>query len=358
MSIKTAIIGASGYTGAELLRLLVMHPEFSPVVVTGDSQAGQSVVVLYPHLSQYSSMRFSSMDDCQDVIDECELVFSCLPHGHAMGILPKLQNRFVVDLASDFRLSSSADYEMWYGKPHCCPQELSSWAYGMPELFKDNIVANGARIANPGCYATACILANAPLVANGLVDNTIVIDAISGTSGAGRGAKPALHFAHVYEDVRAYKIGNHQHIGEVEIALNRLSSRLYSSENSAKSLQNDKLKVCLSAQLAPMSRGIYAISSAQLTKDVDTKELQAVFSSFYREAPFVRLVDSPPGTKEVRGSNFVYINAQVDKRTGRVIVTSAIDNLVKGAAGQAIQNANIICSLDETTGLNVSGLYP
>lgn len=343
MSIKTAIIGASGYTGAELLRLLVMHPEFEPVVVTGDSQAGQSVVGLYPHLSHYPSMQFESMDNCSDKLNSCELLFSCLPHGHAMGILPKLQNRLIVDLASDFRLNTSSDYETWYGQSHSCPHELSSWAYGLPELFKDEI-RNSTRIANPGCYATACILASAPLARHNLISDTIVIDAISGTSGAGRAAKPSLHFAHVYEDVRAYKIGNHQHTGEVELALSKYAKA--------------SVQVCLSAQLAPMSRGIHAICSAKLAQPIETQELQQIFKTCYQNAPFVKIVSTPPGTKEVRGSNFAYIYAQIDKRTNRALVTIAIDNLVKGAAGQAIQNANIICGIDETMGLNFGGLYP
>jgi len=343
MAVSVAILGASGYAGAELLRLLAGHAEVEVTVATADSQQGKKVGELYPSLApSYPELRFDSLSS--GPVNRADVIFSALPHGESMHILPRLQNNLIIDLGSDFRLKNAELYPEFYERAHVCPDQLSLWSYGLPELFREEIVES-KRIASPGCYATAIILALAPLVREGLIEDTIVVDAISGTSGAGRGARPGLHFAHVYEDIRAYKIGAHQHTAEVEQSLNRLSP-------------TQRVMVSVTPHLAPMTRGIHATCSAQLVKSCSSQEISQLFTASYQYEPFVVVSDLPPGTKEVRGSNWVRIFPTVDPRTQRVIVVSVLDNLVKGAAGQAIQNMNIALGFSENLGLSNTGLYP
>jgi len=343
MALSVAILGASGYAGAELLRLLAGHEQAQVAVATADSQQGKKVADLYPNLAPcYPDLNFDSLSS--EKINRADVVFSALPHGESMHILPCLKNDLIVDLGSDFRLKNSELYPEFYDRAHVCPDQLPLWSYGLPELFRTEI-AESKRIASPGCYATAIILALAPLVREGLIEDTIVVDAISGTSGAGRGAKPGLHFAHVFEDVRAYKIGDHQHIAEVEQSLNKLSPA-------------QKVAVSITPHLAPMTRGIHATCSAQLVKSCSSQEISQLFSTSYQHEPFIGVSDLPPGTKEVRGSNGVRIYPTVDHRTNRVIVVSVLDNLVKGAAGQAVQNMNIALGFSESLGLTNTGFYP
>ncbi len=345
--VKTvAVLGASGYGGAEVLRLAAQHPNLDVAVTTGETQAGQTVAELYPHLHEYGQLRLVTADQAGNEISGCDLVFSCLPHGAAMAVLGDLGNDLVIDLGGDFRLDSADDYESWYGLDHQAPGQIADWTYGLPELFRLDIEGS-RRIANPGCYPTAVALAAAPLVAAGLVEGPIVADAASGTSGAGRAPKPGLHFAHVHEDMRAYKVGEHQHTPEMEMAIAR-----YAGTDA-----NDVL-VSFTAHLVPMVRGIHATVSAQAVPAASATDLNDVLADAYPGEAFVDVVSTPPGTKQVRGTNRVALSAVLDERSGRAIVTAVLDNLVKGAAGQAIQNANIALGLPETTGLPLEGLYP
>lgn len=341
--IFTAIIGASGYGGAELLRLLGAHPRFKPACLIAASQAGRRVADLYPHLARWGDLRFERMEEARAGLERCGLVFCALPHGEAMAVLPELKNGVIIDLGGDFRLQDGAAYKEWYGIEHTCPALLAEWTYGLPELFADQI-KTAARISNPGCYATAAILAAAPLCKAALVEGALVIDALSGTSGAGRAPKPEMHFAHVYDDMRAYKAARHQHTPEIEMALALVSGR--------------DVRVSFTPHLVPAVRGIHVTCSAALTRDASEQELLGVYQDFYAGKAFVTVSAEQHGTKEVRGANHVFVTPGLDRRNRRAIITCELDNLVKGAAGQAIQNANIKFGYDETLGLEAQALYP
>lgn len=343
MAFETAVLGASGYVGAELLRLLAVHPDFDVVVATAGTQAGRDAGDLYPHLAEYADLPLVDIADVAGDVAECPVVFCGLPHGEAMRILPGLDNELVVDASADFRLDDPAEYERWYGIAHAAPDQLDRWVFGLPELFRED-VREADRIASPGCYPTAVVLAVAPLVSAGLVKGTIVADCCSGTSGAGRSPKPNLHFAHVFEDLRAYTVAGHRHVAEMEMALGSIADR--------------DVTVSFTPHLAPMVRGIHATCSADAAPGATAEAVRQAFADLYDEEDFVALASAPPGTKEVRGSNAVLVHPVLDERCGRVIVTCVIDNLVKGAAGQAIQNANLALGLDETAGLPLEGLYP
>lgn len=343
MSFETAVLGASGYVGAELLRLLAGHPDLDVTVVTASTQAGQDVGDLYPHLAEYADLPLVDLEDGADAVAKCRVVFCGLPHGEAMKVLPGLENELVVDASADFRLDDPAEYERWYGTTHAAPDQLDRWVYGLPELFREDI-GEADRVASPGCYPTAVVLAAAPLVSAGLVQGTVVADCYSGTSGAGRSPKPNLHFAHVFEDMRAYAVAGHRHVAEMEMALASIADR--------------DVTVSFTPHLAPMVRGIHATCSAEAAPGATPDTVRQAFADLYDDEDFVAVSAVPPGTKEVRGSNAVLVHPVLDERCGRVIVTCVIDNLVKGAAGQAIQNANIVLGLDEASGLPLEGLYP
>jgi N-acetyl-gamma-glutamyl-phosphate reductase len=341
MSIKTAIIGASGYTGAELLRIIASHPKLDVSVLVGKSTAGQSITTLYPHLQSYQGMVIKTLEEA--TVEEAELVFLALPHGATEAIAPTLKNKIVIDLSADFRLPDPALYEQWYGRVHAAPEELPKWVYGIPELFGAEI-REATRIANPGCYPTSIALATAPLAKAEIIGAPLIVNSYSGTSGAGRKVAPGLHYAHVHEDMRAYKIGNHQHTPEIEMAISKFAGK--------------PVVVSFTPHLAPTVRGIHSTIVAQRTGDATTSDILSVLRETYANAPFVSVMDTPPGTKEVRASNACHISATADERTGLIIITSVIDNLVKGAAGQAVQNANCIFGFDETLGLSINGVYP
>lgn len=348
MKYKTAIIGGSGYSGAELMRLLSDHPGLNLEVATADSQAGNLVSNLYPHLKSFENFRFRKFDEVKSEIAACELVFCALPHGEAMKILPGLENKVIIDLGGDFRSQDPKVYETWYGHPHSAPVELPKWQYGLTELFRDKI-KSANRIANPGCYPTATILALWPLVKESLIEGVITVDAMSGTSGAGRVPSAGLHVSHVLEDVRAYKVTKHQHTPEIEATLSKAA--------------NKQVLVSFTPHLVPTVRGIHATCSAQVSKGVSIKDIEKAFNSAYSKEVFINLSKSGPstynpGTKDVRGSNAASIAFYLDERLNRVVVTSVIDNLVKGAAGQAIQNANLIFGFEEKTSLSNTALYP
>jgi N-acetyl-gamma-glutamyl-phosphate reductase len=336
---RIGIVGASGYTGAELLRLLAAHPELEVVWATGDTQAGNRVAALYPSLgAAYPSLTFSEYDPA--AAEGLDLVFCGLPHGESQRLMPELRKRVdkVVDMAADFRLRDPAVYRQWYGEAHQCSDLLDDFAYGLPELFRADVVAADA-VAAAGCYPTAAALALAPLVGAGAIGSDgIIVDAASGVSGAGRGLKHTTHFGTANEDFTAYGLLDHRHTPEIE--------------------QASRASVLFTPHLAPMTRGILATCYAHPLGTSSTSALLELLHARYDAEPFVVVSDEPPSTKATWGSNTAHLTARFDARTGWVVVLCAIDNLVKGASGQAIQCANLLLDLDETAGLPKVGVYP
>ncbi|HEX3567033.1 MAG TPA: N-acetyl-gamma-glutamyl-phosphate reductase [Acidimicrobiales bacterium] len=339
---KVGVVGASGYAGIELLRLCASHPDLQVVVAGAGTAAGQAVGTHTPSLvAAYPSLTFGSAQASD--LDGLDAVFLALPHGESQHIVPEIEQHVgvVVDLAADFRLRDPALYPTWYGHEHTAPELLTRFRYGLPELFRDEL--HGARlIAAPGCYPTAASLALAPLMRAGVIASTgIVVDAASGVSGAGRAPKPNLHFGTVDEDFLAYGLLNHRHTPEIE--------------------QNLGAQVLFTPHLAPMVRGILATCYARpadpdggLTTDAALELLHEA----YREEPFVVVTPAPPSTKATSGSNCAHVTVRVDPRTGWIVALCALDNLVKGASGQAIQCANLALGLAETAGLPTVGAYP
>ena len=342
---KVAVIGASGFTGAELLRIGASHPGVEVVVATGDSMAGRAVADLYPSLAPaYGDIEFVLYEP--GIVSDCDLAFCALPHGTSQSVVPELRKdvKHIVDLAADFRLNDPDLYPEWYGAEHTAPELLDEFVFGLPELFRDDIV--GAElVAAPGCYVTTATLALAPLMAAGAVEPSgIVVDAASGVSGAGRPAMPNTAFCAVDEDFTAYGLLTHRHTPEIEMALSRHSGT--------------DVQVLFTPHLAPMNRGILATCYARPIDAVTTEEILGLLSDAYGDEPFVVVSERSPSTKATLGSNSVHITARADARTGWVIVIAALDNLVKGASGQAVQCANLALGIDETAGLATAGIYP
>ena len=347
--ISVGIVGASGFTGAELLRLCAGHPEFDVVVATGDSQAGTAVAELYPSLAaRYPDLRFTPYEAA--AVAGLDLVFLGMPHGASQPVVAELagQVKWLVDLAADFRLHDPALYPQWYGEAHSAPELLGQLAYGLPELFRPQIAAASA-VAAPGCYPTASTLALAPLVRAGVVEaHGIIVDAASGVSGAGRGLKPGTAFCTVDEDFTAYGLLDHRHTPEIEQAVAEAAGL-----DPAGGVQ-----VLFTPHLAPMNRGILATCYARPTGSTSTAELLDLYRTDYAGEPFVVVTDGSPSTKAAFGSNTAHLTARFDPRTGFVVAIAALDNLVKGASGQAVQCANLLAGLDETTGLSAVGVFP
>ena len=343
---KVSVIGATGYAGAELLRLLYQHPQAEVVHITSESHTGEKIAALYPHLRGLYDMELESMKDIERIGKDSDFVFIGLPHGHAMEVGRALAGMPVriIDLGADYRFSDTDVYEAWYHVPHT--HQEAERVYGLAELYREQI-KSAKIIGNAGCFTTASILALAPLAKQHLIDvNTIIVDAKSGVSGAGRGAKQANHFPELYDNFRAYNVAKHRHTPEIEQALTDLSG--------------EQVLLNFTPHLVPMSRGILSTCYANLKEGITANLVSAAFEKLYGKEYFIRLLGEGayPSTKEVRGSNFCDIAWHVDSRTGRVIVLSAIDNLVKGAAGQAVQNFNIACGFDERMGLDFVPLYP
>ena len=334
--IRTAILGASGYVGGELLRLIAAHPELKAVAMFGESKAGHALGAVHPHLaSAYPDETFEKFEESG--LDNIDLVFAALPHGHSQRLADIILSRGVkfVDLGADFRLDDAATYERWYGHAHEAPASLSKFVYGIPELNREAI-RNASAAAAAGCYATAAILALKPFVDGGLVDPLrLIVDAASGVSGAGREAKESTGFSTVDGSFSAYGLLNHRHTAEMEMAIGG--------------------RVLFTPHLVPMTRGILATCYAEASGVCDPLK---VLRDAYAGEPFVHVTDAPPATKSVSGSNGVQLTARYDQRTDRVLAISAIDNLGKGAAGQMIQCANLMLGLDERAGLSTIGVYP
>ncbi|WP_454898091.1 N-acetyl-gamma-glutamyl-phosphate reductase [Veillonella seminalis] len=322
------------------------HPNVTLTHITSESHTGQALADVYPHMRGITNLTLESMENLDAIAQDSDFIFIALPHGHAMKVGKALESTPVriIDLGADYRFNDTKVYEDWYHVPHTHPNAPS--VYGLAELNREAI-KTAKIIGNAGCYTTASILALAPLVKNKLIQtDSIIIDAKSGTSGAGRSAKLDTHYPEFYDAFKAYGVATHRHTPEIEAALSKL--------NGSPILLNFTL------HLVPMSRGILATSYANLNTGITSGDVNKAFETVYGNEPFVRLLGlgAYPNTKYVRGSNFIDIAWHVDERTGRIIVLSAIDNLVKGAAGQAVQNFNIACGYDETTGLNLIPMYP
>lgn len=343
---RVGIVGASGYGGAELLRLCAGHPDLDVVVAAAGSHAGEPVATHTPSLAAaYPGLVYGATDPT--ALDGLDVVFLALPHGQSQHLVPDLVDQVgvVIDLAADFRLRDPGLYPIWYGEDHLAPELLDTFVYGLPELHRADL-AGATRIAAPGCYPTAALLALAPLVEAGALDlpadggPALIVDAASGTSGAGRAPKESLHFATVDEDFVAYGLLDHRHTSEMEQGLGTT--------------------VLFTPHLAPMVRGILATCYARPADPgaLTTEDAMRLLHNRYDDEPFVVVTDAPPSTKAASGSNTAHVTVRVDPRTGWVVALSAIDNLIKGAAGQAVQCANLALSLPETTGLPLAGVYP
>jgi N-acetyl-gamma-glutamyl-phosphate reductase len=337
--VRVGVVGASGYAGAELLRLCHSHPDLEVAWATGDTQAGTLVAGLYPSLAAaYPGLMFETFDPA--LAATVDLVFLALPHGASQRLVPGLLDAGVkvVDLGADFRLRDPSVYERWYGEAHVAPELVERFAYGLPELNRDHIAKVDA-VASAGCYPTAAALALAPLVAAGAIETTgVIVDAASGVSGAGRALKHGTHFGTANEDFTAYGLLDHRHTPEME--------------------QSVGATILFTPHLAPMTRGILATCYARPAAGSEPADVLGILSAAYEAEPFVVVSPALPSTKATWGSNAVHLTARYDARTGFVLVLAALDNLVKGASGQAVQCANILLGLDETAGLSSIGVYP
>ncbi|MFZ4718969.1 MAG: N-acetyl-gamma-glutamyl-phosphate reductase [Ilumatobacteraceae bacterium] len=336
---RVGILGASGYTGAELLRLCAQHPDFDVVYATGDTQAGVKASSLYPSLAaRYPDLVFETFDAAR--AEGLDLVFLGLPHEASMAMATQLSGTVgcIVDLSAAYRLKDASLYPRWYGFEHDQPELLDAAVYGLPELHRAEL-KGASLVATPGCHVTAATLGLAPLVRAGLVQPTgIVVNSITGISGAGRALKHGSLFCSADEDVQAYGLLDHRHTPEIE--------------------QEVGGQVLFTPHLAPMNRGILATSYARPATDVSTESLLAALADAYAGEPFVVVDERSPSTKATLGSNTAHITARFDERTWTVMVICAIDNLTKGASGGAVQAANVALGLDETAGLSAVGVYP
>ncbi|MBF0110967.1 MAG: N-acetyl-gamma-glutamyl-phosphate reductase [Magnetococcales bacterium] len=348
MKISVGIQGASGYTGAELIRLLSNHPRVEIAFVTSERYAGQSMESIFPHLAKRRDLVCRPLDDLSEVAS-CQVVFCALPHETSMKVVPKLlrHDLKVIDLSADFRLKDPEVYREWYKATHAAPELLPEAVYGLPELYRERI-GTARLIANPGCYPTSVILALAPLLKNERVidTGTIVIDSKSGVSGAGRAPAENKLFAELAEGFRPYSIASHRHTPEMEQILGEMADQ--------------EIRIRFAPHLLPQTRGILSTCHVRPLKEWVGSDWRERFEQFYRNEYFVRVMNpgTLPGTSHVRGSNHVHLAVVEDRRTGWLTVLSAIDNLVKGAAGQAVQNMNIMFGWEETMGLTQLPLFP
>ncbi|MEX5216377.1 MAG: N-acetyl-gamma-glutamyl-phosphate reductase [Nitrospiraceae bacterium] len=355
---RVAVAGASGYTGIELVRLLAQHPGVTLTAVTSEKSSGSAVAAVFPHLRNAVPLTFEAL--APDALSkQADVVFLALPHTKSMApaasCLPA--GTRVIDLSADYRLKDPRLFEQWYQTTHTHPDLLKQAVYGLPELHR-SAIAQTQLVASPGCYPTAAILQLAPLVAQGLiVPDTVVIDAKSGISGAGRSPALPYHFPEAHESLEPYKIGLHRHIPEIEQELSNLNDR-YAADHRLSG--PGPVTVAFTPHLVPMNRGILSTAYCRLTRPMtDLRELRALYRDFYKDAPFVRLFeDTMPNPRHVRGSNYCDLAVHRDARAGWVITVAALDNLIKGAAGQAIQAMNLMLGYPETMGLTAPAAYP
>ncbi|MFC1872103.1 N-acetyl-gamma-glutamyl-phosphate reductase [Chloroflexota bacterium] len=337
--INAGIINVTGYAGIELARLLSRHPQVHLVSVTGRSAAGQQLGDIFPHLSD---IKLTIAPE----LGEVDVAFSAMPHTESAEVVIPLVGKGVkvVDLSADFRLHNPADYPLYYGYTHPAQELLASAAFGLTELYRPD-VASAKLVANPGCYPTGAILALAPALKNGIIKPDIIVDSKSGLSGSGRSLSFTSHFSEANDNVCAYALTGHRHHSEILQEAKQLSG-------------SEAAQVTFVPHLVPMTRGIHTTAYAPLTKEIDQAQLLEIYEDFYKNDVFLRVMKAPVQTKHTWGSNYCHIHPTLDLRAGRFIVTSAIDNLVKGAAGQAIQNMNVMLGLPETAGLEAAPIFP
>lgn len=343
---RASVIGATGFAGVELVRLLLGHPKAELAMITSESSTGEMLVKLYPHLQERLDKSLTSMNDIQGIAKVSDVIFLALPHGHAMKIAKELHNSDVkiIDLGGDYRFQDPKVFEKWYKVEHLDPTTRA--VYGLVELYRDKI-KNVKLVANPGCYTTASILALVPLLKNKLIKTKgIIVDAKSGTTGAGRSLKLGSLYESVNENFKAYGIATHRHTPEIEQAYSEFAG--------------EEVVIQFTPHLLPCDRGIYATCYAELAGDVTDEAIDKAFKDMYGKEYFIRVLGKGviPELKNVRASNYVDIGWEIDRRTNRVIVVSCLDNLVKGAAGQAIQNMNVLFGLPEQMGLEALPIYP
>jgi N-acetyl-gamma-glutamyl-phosphate reductase len=333
---RIAILGATGYTALELIKILLRHPEAEIVAVTSRQEGQPHVAMVHPSLAGRVDLRLEDLSP-EEVAARSECVFSCLPHGASASVIPRLLDagRRVVDFSADYRLNDPEVYAQWYGQKHADPARVGKVAYGLPELFREQIT--GAKlVANPGCYPTAAILALAPLLKAGLIEpSPIIIDSKSGVSGAGRTPKLTTHYPECNESISAYNVGRHRHTPEIEQVLSTVASK--------------SVEIIFTPHLVPMDRGILTTTYSQPTTEVSEEEVLQTIRDFYAEEHFVRVVDHLPATKDSVDTNFCDITARVIRR--RILTISCLDNLIKGASGAAVQNFNLICGYPEAMAL-------
>lgn len=341
---KIGIIGATGYTGSELVRILKNHPQVEIEIITSESRAGEKFSDVHPFFAGIVDDELKSINEIENV--DIDLAFLALPHGISMEYVKKFSGMDfkIVDLSGDFRLSSPEIYESWYNKKHIFKEGFEKAAYGMPELFFEEIV-NADLVANPGCYPTGAILALAPLLKNELVSNSgIIVDAKSGITGAGVKASPTTHYSNVSDNFKAYGIKNHRHTIEIEETLGRMSA--------------NNPPIQFTPHLLPVDRGILSTIYMHPKNSMSQNQLKDLYREFYKGKPFIRLCETAPTIKDVRASNYCNLYVDYDERTNNLILVSVIDNLVKGAAGAAVQNMNIMFGFDETEGLHHLPINP
>ncbi|MEX0994957.1 MAG: N-acetyl-gamma-glutamyl-phosphate reductase [Balneolaceae bacterium] len=341
---KVGVIGATGYTGLELVRLLVEHPKISLKIVTSRSYAGEKFSKVYPSFEGIFEHELQDIEDLKET--DLDLVFLALPHRVSMNFVKehKLDKFRIIDLSGDFRLNSADSYQKWYEKEHVCSAFLDRSVYGLPELNRDRI-RNAELVANPGCYPTSAILALAPLLQGKMIEpHSIIVDSKSGVTGAGATPKEPTHFPNLFGNFFAYGLKQHRHTPEIEQVLGEVTRQ--------------QIQIQFTPHLLPIDRGILTTTYSSPTKALNHELVRESYLNFYEKEHFVRVVDQPPSVKNVRGSNYCDVYATHDERTNRIITISAIDNLVKGAAGQAIQNMNLMFGLIENTGLKYPPLNP
>ena len=345
--VKVGIVGGTGYTGVELLRILVNHPNAEVVAITSRAEEGVRVDSLYPNLRGFTDIAFSQPD--VDVLAQCDVVFFATPHNVAMNMMPQLLDKGirVVDLSADFRIRDAALWSQWYGEPHACPEVIEKAVYGLPELNRDKI-KSAQLVACPGCYPTSVQLGFLPLVENGLIDNSrLIANAASGVSGAGRQAKVDNLLSEVSDSYKAYGIPGHRHLPEIEQGLTDAGGT--------------NVQLTFTPHLAPMIRGMHSTLYAELSATDQTLDaIQTLFEQRYANEPFVDVLPqgSHPQTRTVKGANVCRLAVHKPQDRNTVVILSVIDNLVKGASGQAVQNMNIMLGLEETAGLNIVALTP
>lgn len=345
--LNVAIIGASGYTGVELARLLCNHPQVCLTAATSRQYAGMPLSEVFPNLRGKTDLICENLS-VSELCERADFFFAAVPHKTAMDLVPQLlqEGKKVVDLSADFRLRDVQVYEKWYQK-HSSPEYIKEAIYGLPERYRSQI-RDARLVANPGCYPTSIVLPLAPLLEKGIIDPaTIIVDSKSGTTGAGRSVAVGTLFCEVHDGFKAYKVGGvHRHLPEIEQELTAASGK--------------EITVSFTPHLLPVSRGILSTCYATLTSDISSKDIRELYQSNYQNEAFVRILPGNcfPATQHVRGSNFCDIGFAVDRRSNRIITISAIDNIVKGAAGQAIQNMNLMCGFDEGTALEGAPFFP